>query len=78
MAKVKSKSVAQEIKDQGKARLKVVNDLIEPLIAEREELVGLLGEAPKPKAASVSSEARPTRNRKGGRREDQFIAVVFG
>lgn len=77
----KPKSMVAKVKADLKARLKTLNDQIGPLVKERDEIQELLGEKPqavapqqsKPKA---TTQGRPTRSRKNGRREDEFVGIV--
>lgn len=86
----KNQTVAQRIRAEAKERLKAIEAQVKsvtseatkalaPLETEREELAELLNisePAPASKPSPASPSSRKQRSRKGGRREDQFVALV--
>lgn len=80
----KTKSLVEDFKEKGKARLKELRAQIDPLVQERDELEAILNPtsvaseapAPAPVAAPKATRRPGKRNRKGGTREQHFVSLV--
>jgi predicted Rossmann fold nucleotide-binding protein DprA/Smf involved in DNA uptake len=88
VAEKSNKTVAQELRERGTARLKEIREMIGPLVKEESELVemvpsenirfGTQENAPAPKRQETSSTSTPAprRRRKGGTRADQAVKFI--